>query len=145
MTARPFQEQDRAAVIALWHDCGLVVPWNPPEGDLDRALANESSTVLVAEDETGQIEGSVMVGDDGHRGWVYYVSASPSAQKTGIGRALMGAAEAWLTARGVRKAELMVRNTNDGVLGFYDALGYQREPVYVLSKWLIENPKGDHS
>lgn len=141
---RPFRPGDRPAVLALWEACGLTRPWNPPEGDLDRALAGPSSAVLVAEDN-GAIQGSVMVGDDGHRGWVYYLSVDPAARKSGLGRRLMAAAEAWLTARGVRKLELMVREANHATLGFYGALGYQREPVHVLSTWLIDDPKGEAS
>ncbi len=144
MIIRAFQPADRAAVIALWQACGLTRPWNPPEGDLDRALAGRCSAVLVAE-ENEAIQGSVMVGDDGHRGWVYYLSVDPAARQSGLGRRLMAASEAWLAARGVRKLELMVRDTNDATLGFYRALGYQREPVSVLSTWLIDDPKGEAS
>jgi ribosomal protein S18 acetylase RimI-like enzyme len=141
MQVRGFRDADRVAVLALWEACGLTRPWNPPEGDLDRALAGPSSTVLVAEDR-GSVVGSVMVGDDGHRGFVYYLSAIPERQGAGIGRALMTAAEEWLRVRGVRKVELMVRNSNTGVLGFYDRLGYVREPVAVCSHWLTEeDPK----
>jgi ribosomal protein S18 acetylase RimI-like enzyme len=144
MHIRPFQEADRAAVLALWQACGLTRPWNPPEGDLDRAVQSPSSAVLVAE-EDGLLQGSVMVGDDGHRGWVYYLSVQPELRKSGLGQKLMGAAEDWLRARGCRKIELMVRNSNDGVLGFYDAIGYGQEPVTVLSRWLIDDPKGETS
>lgn len=139
LSVRPFRESDRTAVLALWAACGLTRPWNPPAGDLDRALGNPSSTVLVAEDRGG-IVGSVMVGDDGHRGWVYYLSVQPGSQKAGLGRDLMTAAEDWLRARGVRKIELMVRNTNDAVIGFYESIGYGQEPVAVLSRWLIDDP-----
>lgn len=144
MHIRPFQEADRAAVLALWQACGLTRPWNPPEGDLDRAVQSPSSAVLVAE-EDGLLQGSVMVGDDGHRGWVYYLSVQPELRKSGLGQKLMGAAEDWLRARGCRKIELMVRNSNDGVIGFYDAIGYGQEPVTVLSRWLIDDPKGETS
>lgn len=144
MPIRPYAPADRAAVLALWETCGLTRPWNPPEGDLDRALEGPSSTILVAEKD-GSVQGSVMVGDDGHRGWVYYLSVQPTLQKSGLGQALMTAAEDWLRARGVRKIELMVRTTNDAVLGFYDAIGYGQEPVTVLSRWLIEDPKGKAS
>jgi ribosomal protein S18 acetylase RimI-like enzyme len=140
MTIRPFQEADRDAVLALWEACGLTRPWNPPEGDLDRALAGPSSTVLVAIADSGSVQGSVMVGDDGHRGWVYYLSVQPGLQKSGLGQKLMTAAEDWLRARGVRKVELMVRNTNGPVIGFYEAIGYGQEPVTVLSRWLIDDP-----
>ena len=140
MTIRPYEPADRAAVLALWEACGLTRPWNPPEGDLDRAVQGPSSAVLVAV-EKGRVTGSVMVGDDGHRGWVYYLSVQPNLQKSGLGRDLMTAAEEWLRGRGVRKIELMVRNTNDGVIGFYEAIGYGQEPVAVLSRWLIDDPK----
>ncbi len=82
---------DAPAIIALWDRCGLTRPWNDPQADFDRALAQEASTILVAHDAVGQV-GSVMVGDDGHRGWVYYLSADPARQKQGVGRALMAAA-----------------------------------------------------
>jgi ribosomal protein S18 acetylase RimI-like enzyme len=137
MQIRPFRDEDRAAVLALWEVCGLIRPWNPPEGDLDRALAGPSSAVLIA-DDAGTVTGSVMVGDDGHRGWVYYLSAAPDRRGEGIGVALMRAAENWLRARGVRKLELMVRTSNESVLGFYDRLGYEQEPVAVCSRWLTE-------
>jgi ribosomal protein S18 acetylase RimI-like enzyme len=140
---RAFQDSDRAAVIALWRECGLVVPWNSADGDLDRALAGATSTVLVAADEGDRPVGSLVCGDDGHRGWVYYVSVSPAARRSDIGRRLMAAAEDWLRARSVRKVELMVRETNAGVLGFYDALGYQREPVHGLARWLVDDPVAD--
>lgn len=144
MAIRPFEATDRAAVLALWETCGLTRPWNPPEGDLDRALISPSSTVLVASNDRA-VEGSIMVGDDGHRGWVYYLSVQPALQKSGLGQALMTAAEDWLRDRGVRKIELMVRTTNDAVVGFYQAIGYGQEPVTVLSRWLIDNPKGEAS
>ena len=144
MQIRALQEKDRAAVLALWEACGLTRPWNPPEGDLDRALEGASSAILVAEDNGG-VTGSVMVGDDGHRGWVYYLSVQPDLQKSGLGQKLMTAAEDWLRDRGVRKIELMVRNTNDGVIGFYEAIGYGQEPVTVLSRWLIDDPRGEAS
>lgn len=144
MHIRPFQESDRVAVLALWEVCGLTRPWNPPEGDLDRALAGASSAVLVAVDGEA-VQASVMVGDDGHRGWVYYLSVQPKLRGSGLGRELMTAAEDWLRARGCRKIELMVRNTNDRAIGFYETIGYGQEAVTVLSRWLIDDPKGEAS
>jgi ribosomal protein S18 acetylase RimI-like enzyme len=48
----------------------------------------------------------------------------------------MAAAEAWLCERGVPKLNLMVRATNDAVIGFYEALGYEREERAVLARRL---------
>jgi ribosomal protein S18 acetylase RimI-like enzyme len=141
ITIRSLEGRDRTAVLALWEICGLTVPWNSPAGDLDRALAGTTSDVLVAEDAAGTVIGSVMLGDDGHRGWIYYLSVDPARQNSGLGRALMAAGEDWLRTRGVRKVELMVRRTNERVLGFYNALGYATEPVTVLSHWLVDDPR----
>lgn len=126
---------DADAVIALWHACGLTRPWNDPAQDFARALAGETSIVLLAEGEGGVI-GSVMIGDDGHRGWVYYLAVAESARRTGLGRQLMSAAEDWLRARGCPKIQLMVRDTNAEALDFYAALGLEPQGVVTLGRFL---------
>ena len=77
-----------------------------------------------------------MVGDDGHRGWVYYLAVAPSARGAGLGAQLMAAAEAWLSGRGVPKLNLMVRTENKAVIAFYSAQGYALSEVTVLQKSL---------
>jgi len=126
---------DGAAVVALWRDCGLTRPWNDPDADFALALASGASAVLVARDGAA-VAGSVMVGFDGHRGWVYYLAVSPAARRGGIGRALMAAAEEWLRARGAPKIQFMVREDNDAALGFYEALGMERQKVVTLGRFL---------
>lgn len=129
------QAADAAQVIALWHACGLTRPWNDPAGDFARAQRGGSSAVLVAREE-GAIAGSVMTGFDGHRGWVYYLAVAPDHRGRGLGRALMDAAEQWLRTRGAPKIQLMVRADNDAALGFYAALGMERQDVVVLGRFL---------
>ncbi|MBX0300173.1 GNAT family acetyltransferase [Cryobacterium sp. 1639] len=123
------------AVIALWEEAGLTRPWNPPAADLQRALETETSTVLAAVAQ-GRLVGTVMVGHDGHRGWVYYLAVTGSERGTGLGRLLMQAAETWLVDRRAVKVQLMVRQTNTAVTGFYDRLGYTDADVRVLAKRL---------
>ena len=127
LTIRPIADGEEAAVIALWQACGLTRPWNDPARDLAFARGKPNSDVLVglAED---RIVASAMVGHDGHRGTMYYVSVAPSEQGRGYGRQIVAAAEAWLKARGVWKANLLVRKGNEAVLGFYDGLGYDPGP-----------------
>ena len=125
----------RDAAIALWHQAGLVMPWNDPVAELERALAGPSSAVLAAGDGDVLLA-AAMVGHDGHRGWVYYLAVSPGARGRGLGRAMMDACERWLTDRGVPKLNLMVRSGNEAVLGFYEALGYGRDEVVVMSRRL---------
>jgi ribosomal protein S18 acetylase RimI-like enzyme len=131
----PATPADAAATIALWQACGLTRPWNDPQADFDRALASASATILIIRDG-GAIIGSIMIGDDGHRGWVYYLAASPERQRSGMGRDLMAAAEDWLRARGCAKLQLMVREDNAAAAGFYAALGYAQQPVVTMGKRL---------
>jgi ribosomal protein S18 acetylase RimI-like enzyme len=122
-------------VIALWQACGLTRPWNDAEADFRRALEGPSSEVLVARDESG-LAGSVMVGEDGHRGWVYYLAVAPNRRRSGLGRALMAAAEDWLRERGAPKIQLMVREDNEEAAAFYRALGLEVQKVMVLGRFL---------
>ncbi len=135
MQIRSAEPADRDAVTALWQAAGLTRPWNDPSEDLERALAGLTSTVLVGLDDA-TVVATAMLGDDGHRGWVYYLAVAADQLGRGLGREMMAAAEDWLRARGVVKVQLMVRDTNEAVVGFYEALGYELTPVTVLGRWL---------
>ncbi|WP_294054033.1 GNAT family acetyltransferase [Sphingomonas sp.] len=130
---------DCEAVVALWEACGLTRPWNDPRADFALALGGPASAVLVARGEGGALAGSVMTGFDGHRGWVYYLAVADAARRRGLGRALMAAAEAWLRERGAPKLQLMVREDNEAALGFYEALGLERQKVVTLGRFLAKD------
>lgn len=136
LTIRSAADADEPAVIALWRVCELVASYNDPAADFAFARTGACSDVLVGEDEAGQIKGSVMVGHDGHRGWLYYVSCDPSSRGLGFGRQIVAAAEAWLRVRGVLKVQLLVRDTNTKVVSFYEQLGFEVAPRVVMAKWL---------
>ncbi|MGB7961427.1 MAG: GNAT family acetyltransferase [Propionicimonas sp.] len=126
------------AAVDLWKTCGLTRPWNDPDADLTRAMVGPSSTVLAAiADE--QLLGTVMVGHDGHRGWVYYLAVQAGRRNMGLGRTLMMAAESWLEQQGMPKVQLMVRSDNDAVIGFYEQLGYVDQGVVVLGRFLDQD------
>jgi len=135
MLVRPFQGADETAVVELWERCGLTRPWNDPHQDIAQALASPLSAVLVGESD-GRIVASVLVGFDGHRAWVYYVSVDPECQQGGLGRILMAAAEDWAREQGARKLELMVRRSNAAAGAFYQALGYVDQDTIAYGKWL---------
>lgn len=132
------QAGDEADVVALWQRCALIVAYNNPQADFRFAQQGVSSAVLIGRDMEGKLRGSVMVGHDGHRGWLYYVAADPGRRRIGIGRDMVRAAEAWLQARGVMKVQLLVRETNHQVVAFYERLGFAVTPRIVMAKWLSE-------
>jgi ribosomal protein S18 acetylase RimI-like enzyme len=135
LTVRDVVDDDIAEVTALWHEAGVARPWNDPARDIAFARRDEHSTILVGV-EGGRVVASAMVGEDGHRGWVYYVAISPERQRGGLGRIMMQAAEDWLIRRGVWKVQLLVRADNAKALGFYDELGYRDTKSVCLQKVL---------
>ena len=128
LTVRSAQDTDEDAVVALWRASDLGAGDKDPSVDFQFALSGASSEVLVGVDEAGQVKASVMVGHDGHRGWLYYVAADPNARGRGLGRQIVQAAEEWLSDRGVTKAQLLVLTTNQTVVDFYDRLGFSVPP-----------------
>jgi ribosomal protein S18 acetylase RimI-like enzyme len=133
---KAIEDRDVPEVTALWARCGLTRSWNDPAGDIALARKEANATVLLGRDTSGAVVASVLVGHDGHRGWVYYVSVDPDRRGEGYGRDIMTAAEDWLRARGIQKLQLMVRGDNEKVHAFYDALGYYDQKRVTFAKWL---------
>jgi ribosomal protein S18 acetylase RimI-like enzyme len=136
MQLRAYRTGDEAAVIALWHACGLTRPWNDPRRDIERKLTVQPEMFFVVEDG-GVLVATAMVGYDGHRGWVNYLAVAESHRGRGVGRQLMAEAERALTALGCPKLNLQVRSTNAAVLAFYARLGYGQEAVVSLGRRLV--------
>jgi len=126
---------EAAAAASLWEETGLVRAWNDPLADIAAALACPTATILAARDG-GRLIGTIMAGYDGHRGWLYYVACAADQRRTGLGRALVTAAEQWLADQGARVIRLMVRAENEAVTGFYKALGYEDGEMIVMGKRL---------
>jgi ribosomal protein S18 acetylase RimI-like enzyme len=138
---RPFQDADETAVMALWRDCELVVPWNDPRADIERKRQVQRELFLVGTLE-GAIVATVMAGYEGHRGWINYLAIDPAHRRRGYGRVLMERAEELLQERGCPKINLQVREGNAAVIAFYERLGYRNDHVVSLGKRLIVDRSG---
>ena len=135
LNIRAIEDGEITDVIALWQRCGLTRPWNDPAADIALARKETNATVLLGRND-GALVASVLVGHDGHRGWVYYVTVDPDHRYKAYGRAIMTAAEDWLRARGIQKLQLMVRGDNLQVRAFYESLGYYDQERVTFAKWL---------
>ena len=135
LSIAPIEDDDVASVVALWERCGLTRPWNDPAADIALARRGDNAAVLVGRDGCN-IVASVMVGHDGHRGWVYYVSVDPDCRGKGFGRIIMTAAEQWLRERGILKLMLIVRRDNAKVQAFYETLDYAEQERILYANWL---------
>lgn len=133
---RSYRESDKEDVIQLWEECGLVVPWNDSQRDIERKLSVQSELFLIGV-LNDKIIATAMVGYEGHRGWVNYLAVKPKFQRQGIGKLIMEEAEHRLLKMGCPKLQVQIRNTNDGVIKFYRKLGYLQDEVVNLGKRLI--------
>jgi ribosomal protein S18 acetylase RimI-like enzyme len=126
---------DEDTVIQLWIQCGLVVPHNNPKRDIERKMKVNPEWFLVGE-INGQVVSTCMVGYEGHRGWINYLAVRPDLQRNGFGKQIMEHAEKILSDAGCAKINLQVRSTNQGVIRFYESIGYRQDPVVSLGKRL---------
>ena len=82
MEIRPYRESDQDAVVALWNECGLVRPWNDPVKDIRRKLRVQRDLFLVGSMD-GRLVATMMVGYEGHRGWVNFLAVATDCRKQG--------------------------------------------------------------
>ena len=132
---RRYDEADLPACEKLWRKCGLATAYNDPASDVALWQRSSNAEILVAV-QGERLVGTVCVGHDGHRGWIYQLAVEPRCRHRGLGRKLVRAAEDWLVERGLPKVQLMIRPTNAAVRLFYEALGYELTPRLIMARWL---------
>ena len=132
---RKFELKDQKEVIEIWRKVGVIRITNDPENDIERKLKHSPDFFLVAEVD-GAIAGSIMIGYEGHRGWIYYLGVSPELQRSKIGTELMKKAEEILREHKCPKINLMVRRSNQSVIDFYKKIGFVEDEVICIGKRL---------
>ena len=135
LTTRAFRLEDESAVIDLWRRCGLLVSHNDPRKDIARKMKVRPDLFRVSEVD-GRIIAAVMIGYEGHRGWINYLAVDPEFRKRGLGRQMMDEAERLLRAEGCPKINLQVRRSNTDVLAFYRAIGFLEDDCVSFGKRL---------
>ena len=128
MEIRVFVEADTDAVIDLWNLADLTHPNNDSSLDIKRKMNDSPWGFLVAMDGK-TIIGSIMVGYDGHRGWINYLACHPNHRRRGVAKSLMNEAKKLLIERGCPKINLQVRSGNESAVKFYESIGYLDDNV----------------
>jgi uncharacterized protein len=129
--------RDAASLAELWRTAGLRFRPELVASELASVLGQE--LVLVYE-EAGQITGTVFGTHDGRRGWVHRLATRPDRRGRGIASALVAELERRLLALGCPKVNLLIEPDNAAVAGFYTGLGYRRDDLLFMEKWLVPEP-----
>lgn len=128
--------------MGLWAECGLVVPQNNPERDIQRKLGVNSELFLVGI-LGNEVVGTCMAGYEGHRGWINYLAVHPDYRRLGIATIMMKAAEDKLRKMGCPKINVQIRISNQEVIKFYESIGFSDDQVVSMGKRLEDDAAHD--
>ena len=134
---RAYERDDEEQVVDLWQSCNLVMPQNDPRRDIQLKLDQQPDMFLVGVIEN-RVAATVMVGYDGHRGWINYLAVAPAVRRQGVGRQMMREAELRLRELGCPKINLQVRSSNPAVIAFYERIGFSVDNVVSMGMRLPE-------
>lgn len=126
MAIRKMLPADYDAVYALWRatpGMGLNETEDSRAG-IERYLRRNPDTCFVSDTADGGINGAILTGHDGRRGYIYHAAVAQTARGQGLGRALVDAAMAALRAEGILKTALVAYETNALGNGFWERLGF---------------------
>jgi GNAT superfamily N-acetyltransferase len=133
VNVRPAAPSDRDEVLRL--AAALATSFTPTEDALgeafDALLGDDGALVLVGETSGGGgyllafVHHTFFAG--GPVVWIEELMVDESARRSGLGRALVEAAETWATARGARLVALATRRAD----AFWTAVGYEPSATYL--------------
>jgi ribosomal protein S18 acetylase RimI-like enzyme len=122
---RAAEPGDVALVLDFWRESAL--PTSTDSADALRALLDRDPGALIVADDGGAVVGSVIAGWDGWRGAIYRLAVDPAYRRQGLGRRLLRAAEARLTAVGARRMHAVVVGSDARAVGFWDASDWEHQ------------------
>ncbi len=135
MEIRTFQLEDYDQVVALWAQAGLRLSPSDSREAIRHKLERDADLFLVAVEDTA-IVGVVLGTYDGRRGWINHLAVAAPQQHQKLGTRLMQEVEYRLRQKGCAKVNLHILPTNAAVQPFYQRLGYQRDEMIFMEKWL---------
>ena len=123
---RTAQRADVGSVLRLWIEAAAEPTHTDDVDSLKALVAHDPSALLIAEEE-GTIVGSVIAAWDGWRGSIYRLVVAPAHRRRGLGRQLLGRAEARLAAVGAVRLQAIVVETEPKAIGFWRESGWDRQ------------------
>ena len=143
MNIRLMTIDDYEMIYSIWgssRGMGLNNLDDSKEG-IGRFLERNPDTCFVAETD-GDVVGTILIGNDGRRGYIYHTAVLENYQKQGIGKVLVEAGILALKEIGINKVALVVFEKNsDGNL-FWERLGFSKRNDLFYRDYIINNFAG---
>jgi ribosomal protein S18 acetylase RimI-like enzyme len=125
-SVRTGQLSDVDSLLRFWVEAGAEPTHTDDVAGLTTLVTHDPPALIVAE-EDGSIVGSVIAAWDGWRGSIYRLVVAPSHRRRGLGRQLLGAAEARLAAVGTVRMQAIVVESEAQAMGFWRESGWERQ------------------
>ena len=136
---RAMRAEDYDEVIALWRSCaGIGLSDSDSREAIEAYLLRNPDMSAVARDAEGRLVGAVLCGDDGRRGYLHHLAASPASRGRGIARQLLGYCFARMASRGIPKCNIFVFRENAEGIAFWEHAGWStRADLTQLQKRVV--------
>jgi ribosomal protein S18 acetylase RimI-like enzyme len=122
---RPAAADDIAGVLAFWRESAEPTSTDSEEG-LASLIDRDPGALIVAEAD-GHIVGTVIAGWDGWRGSIYRLAVGSDQRRSGLGQALLHAAEDRLAGLGAQRLHAIVVESNDVAVAFWTASDWEHQ------------------
>ncbi len=127
---------DYDKMVKLWEDSGLE---SRPKGrDSKKAMEvqmKENSEYFIGAFIGPSLVGTVIVSDDGRKGWINRLAVDPRDRRKGIAKALVAEAERILHEKGIKIFSALIMDNNRPSKELFRKLGYKElEKVKYFSK-----------
>ena len=140
MEIRKMTIADYDGVYALWMSCrnmGFNDVDDSREG-IERFLRRNPETVFIAV-EDGEVEGVILGGHDGRRGFIHHMAVREKCRRTGLGTKLLDTCLEAMKREQISKVALLGFKYNEAGNAFWEAQGFTvREDLNYRNKALRE-------
>jgi ribosomal protein S18 acetylase RimI-like enzyme len=134
LVLRAADAQEMSAVLAFWRVAAEDRHRPADTAGAVAALHLRDPDALILAVDGAEIVGTVIAGWDGWRCRLYRLAVAPGRRRTGIGRALVAAAEERFRALGGTRVDAMVLDDNEQAHRIWRACGYR--PQGEWSRWI---------
>jgi ribosomal protein S18 acetylase RimI-like enzyme len=122
---RPATTDDVAGVLAFWREAAQATSTDTSEVVV--SLVRRDPGALIVAEANGHIVGTVIAGWDGWRGSIYRLAVGPDQRRSGLGQALLRAAEDHLAGLGASRLHAIVVESNDVAVAFWTASDWEHQ------------------